>query len=151
MSNTKPVTGTVPLSAPYYGASLGIAFSRFWRKYATFSGRASRSEYWWWVLISVIAAAIFYIIGNLAGGLFGPPTAAGSPTLGPGYGIYLTLSVIWGIAVIVPGLGLIWRRLHDTNRSGASYFLGLIPIVGPVIVLVFFLSPQNPEGARFDR
>jgi uncharacterized membrane protein YhaH (DUF805 family) len=151
MSNTEPVTGTVPLSAPYYGASLGTAFSRFWRKYATFSGRASRSEYWWWVLISVIAAAIFYIIGNLAGGLFGPPTAAGSPTLGPGYGIYLTLSVIWGIAVIVPGLGLIWRRLHDTNRSGASYFLGLIPIVGPVIVLVFFLSPQNPEGARFDR
>ena len=44
MSNTEPVTGAVPLSAPYYGASLGIAFSRFWRKYATFSGRASRSE-----------------------------------------------------------------------------------------------------------
>ena len=98
MSNTQPVTGAVGLSAPYYGASLGVAFSRFWRKYATFSGRASRSEYWWWVLISVIVAAIFYIIGNLAGGIYGPPTAAGSLTLGPGYGIYLALSVIWGIA-----------------------------------------------------
>ena len=151
MSNTEPVTGAVPLSAPYYGASLGIAFSRFWRKYATFSGRASRSEYWWWALINVIVAAIFFIIGNLAGGIYGPPTAAGSLTLGPGYGIYLALSVIWGIATIVPGLGLIWRRLHDTNRSGAFYFLGLIPIVGPIILLVFVLSPQNPEGARFDR
>ena len=151
MSNTEPVTGAVPLSAPYYGASLGIAFSRFWRKYATFSGRASRSEYWWWALISVIVAAIFFIIGNLAGGIYGPPTAAGSLTMGPGYGIYLSLSVIWGIATIVPHLGLIWRRLHDTNRSGASCFLGLIPIVGPIIVLVFFLSPQNPEGARFDK
>ena len=151
MSNTQPVTGAVGLSAPYYGASLGVAFSRFWRKYATFSGRASRSEYWWWVLISVIVAAIFLIIGNLAGGIYGPPTAAGSLTLGPGYGIYLSLSLIWGIATIVPGLGLVWRRLHDTNRSGASYFLALIPIVGPIILLVFVLSPQNPEGARFDR
>ena len=151
MSNTEPATGAVPLSAPYYRASLGIAFSRFWRKYATFSGRASRSEYWWWILISVIVTAIFYIIGNLAGGIYGPTTAAGSPTLGPGYGIYLLLSIIWGIAGIVPGLGLIWRRLHDTNRSGASYFLALIPIVGPIILLVFVLSPQNPEGARFDR
>ena len=151
MSNTGPVTGAVPLSAPYSGASLGVAFSRFWRKYATFIGRASRSEYWWWVLISVIVAAIFFIIGNLAGGIYGPPPAAGSLTLGPGYGIYLSLSLIWGIATIVPGLGLVWRRLHDTNRSGASYFLALIPIVGPIIVLVFLLSPQNPGGARFDR
>ena len=71
--------------------------------------------------------------------------------MGPGYGVYVALSVIWGIAALVPGLALVWRRLHDTNRSGACYFLALIPIVGPIIVLVFFLSPQNPEGARFDR
>jgi uncharacterized membrane protein YhaH (DUF805 family) len=150
MSN-KSATGAAPLSAPYYGASLGIAFSRFWRKYATFSGRASRSEYWWWVLISIIVAALFYIIGTMAGGLYGPPSSAGAPTLGPGYGIYLTLSLIWGLAVLVPGLALCWRRLHDTNHRGASYFLALIPIVGPIILLVFVLLPPNPDGARFDR
>jgi uncharacterized membrane protein YhaH (DUF805 family) len=151
MSINEPVSGAVSQSAPYYGASLGVAFSRFWRKYATFSGRASRSEYWWWVLIGTIVTAIFYIIGILAGGIYGPPTAAGVPTLGAGYGIYMTLSVIWGLAVLVPGLAVNWRRLHDTNHRGASYFLALIPIVGPIIVLVFLLLPPNPEGARFDR
>ena len=155
MSSTEPVSSAVPLRAPYYGASLGTSFSRFWRKYATFSGRASRSEYWWWVLISVIVAAIFLIIGTVAGGIFGPFTAAGTaaatPTMGPGYGIYITLSLIWSLAALVPGLALIWRRFHDTNRSGAFYFLVLIPFVGPIIVLVFELLPPNPEGARFDR
>ena len=53
--------------------------------------------------------------------------------------------------MLVPGLALTWRRLHDTNRSGALYFLGLIPIVVPIILLVFVLIPQNPEGARFDK
>jgi hypothetical protein len=72
MSNTE----STPLSAPVYGASLGVAFSRFWRKYATFSGRASRSEYWWWVLIAVIVAVVFSIIGTarpLAGSTGHPP------------------------------------------------------------------------------
>jgi uncharacterized membrane protein YhaH (DUF805 family) len=155
MSSTEPASSPVPLSAPYYGASMVIAFSRFWRKYTTFSGRASRSEYWWWVLISVIVAAIFLIIGTVAGGIFGSFTAAGTaaatPTMGPGYGIYITLSIIWGLATLVPGLALIWRRFHDTNRSGALYLLVLIPFVGPIIVLVFELLPPNPEGARFDR
>jgi uncharacterized membrane protein YhaH (DUF805 family) len=151
MSIKEPATGAAPESAPYYGASPSVAFARFWRKYATFSGRASRSEYWWSVLISIIVAAVFYIIGTLAGGIYGPPTAAGVPTLGPGYGIYVTLSVIWTLAALVPGLAVSWRRLHDTNRSGATYFLALIPIVGPIIVLVFVLLPPNPEGARFDR
>jgi uncharacterized membrane protein YhaH (DUF805 family) len=141
----------IPLSAPYYGASLPVAFTRFWRKYATFSGRASRSEYWWWALIGVVVAVIFYIIGSVAGGIYGPASANGTLTLGPGYGIYLTLSLIWGLAIIVPSLALIWRRMHDSNRSGGFYFLGLLPFVGWIIVLVFVLLPANPEGARFDR
>jgi uncharacterized membrane protein YhaH (DUF805 family) len=147
MSNAE----TVPLSAPYYGAPLGAAFTRFWRKYATFSGRASRAEYWWWVLIGVIVVAIFFVIGTLAGGIYGPPTASGSPSFGPGYGIYITLSAIWGLATIVPGLALTWRRLHDTNRSGGFYFIALIPFVGGIILLVFLLLPANPAGVRFDR
>jgi uncharacterized membrane protein YhaH (DUF805 family) len=146
----EPVSGAVPLSAPYYGASLGIALSRFWRKYATFSGRASRSEYWWVVLTVQIAAAIFFVIGTLSGGIYGPPTATGAPTLGPGFGIYVTLSVIWSLAALVPGFAVIWRRLHDRNNSGALFFLALVPIVG-LLVIVLLLLPPRPEGARFDR
>ena len=150
MSIKGPVSGTVPLSAPYYGASPGIALSRFWRKYATFSGRASRSEYWWVVLSVQIVAAIFFVIGTMSGGIYGPPTAAGAPTLGPGFGIYVTLSLIWNLAVLVPELAVIWRRLHDTNNSGALFFLALVPIVG-LLVIVILLLPPSPEGARFDR
>jgi uncharacterized membrane protein YhaH (DUF805 family) len=152
MTSTQPQadTGGVPLSAPYYSASLGVAFSRFWRKYATFTGRASRSEYWWWALIGLVVAAIFYVIGSLAGGIYGPINSEGVATLGSGYWIYVGLSSVWGLVVLVPGLALFWRRMHDANHSGLCYFLVLIPLVGPIIVLVFLLSGPKPEGARFD-
>ena len=151
MSTNDPLATATPLSAPVYGASLPVAFSRFWKKYATFSGRASRSEYWWWFLVGLIVAAILSLIGTLAGGIYGAPDSSGVPTLGPGYGIYLTLSIIWGLATLVPGLALAWRRLHDSNHSGGFYFLAFIPIVGVIILLVFLLLPANPQGARFDR
>lgn len=51
------------LSAPLYGASFPQAVSRFFRKYATFSGRASRSEYWWWVLANTLVAVGFNLLG----------------------------------------------------------------------------------------
>jgi uncharacterized membrane protein YhaH (DUF805 family) len=155
MTNTEPpvappappaALGEVPLSAPYYGASLSVAFTRFWRKYATFSGRASRSEYWWFALVTLIVEVVFFLIGTLAGGVYGA-----NGTAGPGYGIYIVLAWLWGLAIIVPSLALVWRRLHDTNHSGGFYFLGLIPLVGGIIVLVFLLTGPKPEGARFDR
>ena len=152
MTNPEPAApaGEIPLSAPYYGASLGVAFSRFWRKYATFSGRASRSEFWWWYLIGTVVAVIFYAIGGLAGGVYGPANGSGALTLGPGYGIYETLSLVWGLATIVPTLALTWRRLHDSDHSGGFFFLFLIPLVGDIILLVFFLTGARPAGARFD-
>jgi uncharacterized membrane protein YhaH (DUF805 family) len=163
MTNTEPpvappappvpsaAQGEVPLSAPYYGASLGVAFTRFWRKYATFSGRASRSEYWWWALVGVIVSIVINIIGSLAGGIYSTDPSAAPLTPGPGYGIYTTLSVLWFLAAVVPTLALVWRRLHDTNRSGGFYFFLLIPLVGWIFVLVFLLSGPKPEGARFDK
>jgi uncharacterized membrane protein YhaH (DUF805 family) len=55
------------------------------------------------------------------------------------------------LALVVPLLALIWRRLHDTNRSGAYYLMALIPLAGPFIVLAFMISAPDPRGARFDR
>ena len=77
------------------------------------------------------------------------PTSAAAPS--PAY--YLIFVVIWVISLgtLIPSLALVWRRLHDTNRSGAYYFLGLIPIAGPIILLVFLASASNPAGARFDQ
>jgi uncharacterized membrane protein YhaH (DUF805 family) len=151
MTDYQPQPTEVPLSAPYYGAPFGVAFSRFWKKYATFSGRASRAEYWWWALVEAIVGIILEVIGIASGAVGASTSANGMMAPGPGFGIFFAIAGLWTLATIVPSLALIWRRLHDTNRSGGFYFLGLIPFVGGIIVLVFTLLPPDPGGARFDR
>jgi uncharacterized membrane protein YhaH (DUF805 family) len=132
-----------PLWAPYYRAPIGAAFARFWKKYATFSGRASRSEYWWWALIDFVVVAILEIM------LFNAPASTAS--LSPLY--YMVIEAVWVVSLgaLIPNLAVMWRRLHDTNRSGRYYLFGIIPIVGSIILLVFLASAPNPAGARFDR
>ncbi|MET0813280.1 MAG: DUF805 domain-containing protein [Microbacterium sp.] len=151
MTNAPAPQTDVPLSQPLYGASFGQAFSRFWKKYATFTGRASRSEFWWWYLANVIVVAVLYAITAI-GGIVGHTVSAttGRSEPGPLIGVGAGLLVIWSLATIVPHLAIAWRRLHDTNRSGAFWFLGFIPLVGTIILLVMFVLDSDPEGARFD-
>jgi uncharacterized membrane protein YhaH (DUF805 family) len=140
-----PGSEPVPLDQPYYGASFGIAVGRFFAKYATFSGRASRSEFWWWFLANFIVSGVLSGIGNIGGGAVTPH----GPTV-----LYVVVNAVlgvWVLATLVPNLALAWRRLHDTNRSGAWWLLTLIPIVGWIIVIVFQASRSVPAGARFDR
>lgn len=145
------VSGPVPLWAPLYGASLPEAVARFFKKYATFSGRASRSEYWWVALVSGILSLIlniFTLVGGSAGATLRPD---GTTVPGPGYVIGLILSVIISLAIIVPSLAVSVRRLHDANMSGWMYLLVLVPLVGPILILVFLAQGAKPEGQRFDR
>lgn len=145
-----PPAGAVPLAAPLYGASLPDAVSRFFKKYATFSGRASRSEYWWWALVSGVVSMILNF-SMLAAGVPGAKMAAdGTSVPGPGYIIVLILAVIWFAAVIVPSLALIVRRLHDANFSGWMALLGLVPFAGGIILIVFTVMESKPAGQRFD-
>jgi uncharacterized membrane protein YhaH (DUF805 family) len=148
--STDTYAQSAPLSHPLYGATFGQAIQRFFKKYATFTGRASRSEFWWWYLTNVIVGAVIGLIGLIAGG-FSSIDASGNFALGAGYYVSQALSGIWFLATIVPWLALSWRRLHDTNKAGPFYFLGLIPLVGWIILLVLFLMPSDPAGVRFDR
>ena len=141
----------VPLSQPLYGATIGQAVTRFFSKYATFSGRASRSEFWWFYLAYVVVGAAIYIPLNVAGITSVSVTADNQLVYGSGYWIVGTISLIVTLALLVPFLAITWRRLHDTNRSGGFYFLAFIPLVGPIIVIVLLALPSNPAGARFDR
>ncbi|RSX52260.1 DUF805 domain-containing protein [Bifidobacterium samirii] len=102
-----------PLDKPYYGCPLPEAFLRFWKKYATFSGRASRSEFWWWMLCAVV---INFLLGMIEG----------DSSL---------LTTIWSIATIVPTIALGVRRLHDTNRRGT--FLAVYYVV--MVLALFFI------------
>ncbi|WP_350269771.1 DUF805 domain-containing protein [Brevibacterium sp. CBA3109] len=150
------------LSLPLYGASFGQAVKRFFKKYATFSGRASRSEFWWMALFTFLVQLIPMVLiivgvamsaGSAAAVDPYDPAAAQAATSGPGMVIGLIgygLSGLIGLAMIIPNLAIIWRRLHDANFAGPFFFLIFIPGVGGLILFVLELLPSKPEGQRFD-
>ena len=149
------------LSLPLYGASFGQAVKRFFKKYATFSGRASRSEFWWVALFGVLLSLVPYllvIIGSVMSAASAAsvdpydPMATQAATSGPGLALVVIGSILLGLialAMIVPTLAINWRRLHDANFSGLFYLLTLTSI-GGIVVFVMTLLPPKPEGQRFD-
>ncbi|AYG05365.1 DUF805 domain-containing protein [Gryllotalpicola protaetiae] len=112
------------------------AVRRFFTKYAVFSGRASRAEYWWWYLVTIIINGVLSSLGRIDG-------ATGTT--------FDVISYVWSLAILVPSLALLWRRLHDANHSGWNVFWVFLPIIGWIILLVFVIQGPRPEGARFDR
>ncbi|MET4903020.1 DUF805 domain-containing protein [Paenarthrobacter sp. CC6] len=142
--------GEPPLWAPYYGAPIGAAVKRFFKKYAAFSGRASRSEYWWVALVLGVVGFILQILTGLLGAAGSTTTSTGNVP-GPGGIVGLILIFVFYLAVLMPSIALLVRRLHDGNFSGWLALLGLIPFVGGLALLVFSLLPSNPAGQRFDQ
>ncbi|MDE2592830.1 MAG: DUF805 domain-containing protein [Burkholderiales bacterium] len=90
------------------------------QKYAEFKGRASRSEFWWWVLFNLIATLCFSIIDE-------------------------RLSIAFTVATLLPYLAVTTRRLHDTNRSGWAQLVGLIPLIGFIIMIVWLCQAGQPD------
>ncbi|OZD55544.1 DUF805 domain-containing protein [Rhodococcus sp. 06-1477-1B] len=139
-----------PLDQPYYGAPLGAAIRRFFAKYATFRGRASRSEYWWWVLVGAVVGTVLNALPTLTDGV--RIEADGSTTITGPLGIVLSLVwIVWALGTLIPTFAVLVRRLHDTGRSGFWVFLGIVPLIGIVVLFVFTIQGPRPEGARFDR
>lgn len=103
------------------------------RRYTEFDGRSDRPEFWWFALINVIVSLVLYAIGVAAFGLIGGQL----------------LGVLYGLATLLPGLGVEIRRLHDTNRSGWWILIGLIPVIGGIILIVFFASAGTHGPNRF--
>ena len=97
--------------------SIRICFA----KYADFTGRASRSEYWWFFLFIILAGAIISMLSNKLAGVF-----------------YL--------ATLLPSLAAATRRLHDTRRSGWWQLICLVPLVGLVILLVFLTQKSDASA-----
>lgn len=110
------------------------AYKRFLKNYANFSGRSTRGDYWWVVLANFL---IGFVIGFICG------------ILGLDTKVATIISAIYSLAVLVPGIALVVRRLHDINKSGWYYFMGLIPIVGPIIVLIYMLTDSVNENNQY--
>jgi uncharacterized membrane protein YhaH (DUF805 family) len=105
------------------------------KKYAVFSGRARRSEYWYFVLFSTIASVLLMIVDSV----LGTKTATGMGLLG---GLY-------SLGVLVPSLAVSVRRLHDTNRSGWWLLIVLLPLLGLIALLVFMVLDSQPEENQY--
>ena len=104
-----------------------------YRRYADFSGRSCRREYWMFTLLSVLVA-----FGTLAIMLAGGLAAEGSgETAGPLFWVGGGILGIWVLASIIPSIAVQVRRFHDQDRSGWMILLGFIPYVGSIIVFVF--------------
>jgi uncharacterized membrane protein YhaH (DUF805 family) len=134
----------VSLDQPLPHATMDQAASRFWRRYAIFSGRASPSEFWFAILVAIVPLFLGNVVLPLPLRLL--PEAA-----------YIVASLAlalvmtgYAIALIVPLLAVTWRRLHDVNSSGDLFFFGLIPVIGPIMVLINLAGAPDPDGARFD-
>jgi uncharacterized membrane protein YhaH (DUF805 family) len=148
MAGHSSTSGPIPLAAPYPGATFPVAVRRFWEKYATFSGRASRSEYWWWALVSGIVGVI--VMSIYIPSLLAARTGGHGLQMNAGMIFVLVTGLIWFAATVVPTLALLWRRLHDANLSGLYCLLVLIPTVGWLFILFLTLLPSNSAGSRFD-
>lgn len=148
VANASDQGGNQPLHLPLYGASLGQAWSRFWKKGFTFAGRSSRSEYWWVALscdfISFAALVIYFVVA------FAGESGDGGTGVGTGAVVIVLALAIWGLIIMIPFLSLTVRRLHDANLSGGAWFVCLIPFVGGLILFIFTVLASNPLGARFD-
>lgn len=136
------------LGRPLYGASIVDAQKRFWRKYLTLSGRASRSEFWWWMLVLVAVSLLLSAVNRqVVAPLGAAPTSHAIFVYSLKTGV---LSTSWSLVNLVGGASVTVRRLHDTNRSGWWWFVQLVPGVGSVAMIVLVALPSRPEGRRFD-
>jgi uncharacterized membrane protein YhaH (DUF805 family) len=102
------------------------------KKYTVFGGRAARPEFWWFTLINIIIAIL---IATLAGALLGRGG--------------LVIYYLYDLAVLLPGLAVTFRRLHDTDKSGWWILISIVPIVGSIVLIVFLASAGTPGDNRY--
>ena len=99
-------------------------------KYADFNGRARRSEYWYFVLFTFLVSLAISVVGTPIGGPW----------------LVRVLNGLFTLAIFIPSLALVFRRLHDTGRTGLWFLLGFFPLTA--IVLIVFLCLDSQPGAN---
>ncbi|GAB3169943.1 DUF805 domain-containing protein [Myceligenerans halotolerans] len=118
-------------------------------KYADFNGRARRSEFWWYYLAYIVVISVLYFLVIIPTAVMSASDPTGSEEL-PAFAVVAML-LLFAVAVgfLLPTIAVVVRRLHDTDRSGFFYFMGFIPFVGGIILLVFLAGSGTPGPNRF--
>ena len=106
------------------------------KKYADFSGRSRRMEYWYFALFVIIISIVLSIIDLLIG-TYHRTTGAG------------LLSSIFSLAILIPSIAATVRRLHDIDRTGWWVLIGLVPLIGWIVLLIFHVQDSTPGTNRY--
>lgn len=105
------------------------------RNYAVFRGRARRREYWIFELATGTITLVLLVLAVELGKA--------------GYPYFLSLPFLYAAATVIPSLSSLVRRLHDTGRSGWWFWINLIPLFGPVSLLIFMVEDSQPGENRY--
>ena len=106
---------------------IAIIKSVILKNYVNFEGRATRAEFWWFFLFNLIVGLILSLFGRVG----------------------TVLSGVWSLAILLPYLGVSARRLHDINKSGWLLLLALIPLVGAIILIVWWAKEGDAEPNQY--
>ena len=121
--------------------SFGQAVKSFWSQYATFKGRARRSEYWF--------IQLFLVLTNLAVAAIDLALMDGDVDRFIANGGGGIVGLVWILATIVPALAVLVRRLHDTGKSGWWALIGFVPLAGGIVLLAFTVLDSDAGENRF--
>lgn len=102
------------------------------QKYMDFTGRAPRSEYWYYILAYFIGSVVLSIVGALAG-----------------ESVRMALLGIYSLALLLPTLAVAVRRLHDLDKSGWWILIGLVPLIGGLVLLFFYVQKGTNGPNRY--
>lgn len=122
------------------------------RRYADFSGRSRRKEYWMYLLFVIIVSVVLAIVDRALGlgGSSSSSVATSGAQIGAGASYHAgVLGIIFTLATLIPSIAVGVRRLHDTDRSGWWLLIALVPLIGGIVLLVFFLLDGTPGPNRF--
>jgi uncharacterized membrane protein YhaH (DUF805 family) len=115
-------------------------------KYAVFSGRARRKEYWYWYLFNFIVSIFIAVVSVVINLPNGTETDNG---LG-WFGLFINLvAIVYSLGTFIPNLAVTVRRLHDTNRSGWWYFISMVPFIGGIILLIYLIEDSSPGDNQY--
>jgi len=114
------------------------------KNYAGFGGRARRKEYWMFALFNLIFIVVAGIVDNILGTTFKMDMGGQSVNLHYGY-----FYILYALAVLIPGLAVAVRRLHDVGKSGWMLLISLIPIVGAIWLLVLVVTNSKPGENKY--
>ena len=126
--------------------SLGESLTSVFNKYATFTGRARRSEYWWFAVCYFGLTSLFNIaqMGMMIQVLSGEMLPND-----PSYLLMLMAGVVIGLGLFLPALAVTVRRLHDIGKSGWNILWAAIPLIGAIIVLVWMCQDSDVVANKY--